>query len=67
MRRACYKREDGTVVRFDTESGEYVAGIPSGRLITFFKPKWKNGIANIANANIYFNAEKKEMQDETDA
>lgn len=59
-----YVTADGEVVRFNVDTGEYGKGVPGGRLVTYFKAKFKNGQVNLAEANNYFNHLKKEEGDQ---
>ena len=61
-----YVNKEGEIVRFNAKTGEYGKGVPGGRVITYFKAKYKNGKVNLELANNYFNAEKKERQYEPD-
>ena len=61
-----YVNKEGQIVRFNVNTGEYGKGVPGGRVITYFKAKYKNGKVNLELANNYFNAEKKERQYEPD-
>ena len=54
-----YARPDGTVVRYNTKTGDYVAGKPGGPLYTHFKPKWRNGKTNLSKSLEYFHEEMK--------
>ena len=54
-----YTRPDGTVVRYNLATGEYVAGIPGGTLYTHFMPKWKNGKVSLTKSREYFHEEVK--------
>ena len=48
-----YANVNGEVVRFNVSTGEYGKGVPGGRIITYFKAKYKNGVVNLTAANNY--------------
>ena len=59
-------RDDGSVVRFNTKTGEFGIGFPGGEIVTYYKAKYnkKTKKVNLNAANGYYNKMKKVEQHE---